>query len=66
MIKPIIQPGDILIMKGYKAYEVIDGEAYSLIEGDLTVIEVDEDNQRIGNPQELKIEASTPIIDIIR
>ncbi|AXF39774.1 hypothetical protein LEY_13 [Paenibacillus phage Ley] len=66
MLKPDIKPGDILIMKGYKAYEVIDGEAYSYNEGDLTVNEVDEDNQRIGNPQELKIKVSNPVIDVIR
>lgn len=62
----MIRVGDILVMRDGVAYEVIRGETDSLVEGDLTVYEVDEDNRRKGQPRELKITASTPIIDIIR
>jgi len=62
----MIQVGDILVMRNGIAYEVITGETDSLIEGDLTVYEVNENNIRKGPPLELKITASTPIIDIIR
>ncbi|SMG58277.1 hypothetical protein [Paenibacillus aquistagni] len=62
----MIEIGDILIMKNGRAYEVIMGQSDNLVEGDLVVVEVDEDNRRISENQQLKIVASTPIIDIIR
>ncbi|MEK3866365.1 hypothetical protein MHH60_23090 [Paenibacillus sp. FSL H7-0716] len=62
----MITTGDILEMKNGKAFEVLEGYSDLLIKGELLVIEIDEDNIRIGEPFVLKINASTPIIDIIR
>lgn len=62
----MIRQGDILEIRGGKAYEVLCGSSYSLVKGRLVVIEVDGDNKRIGEPFDLEIKASTPIIDIIR
>ncbi|RPE10554.1 hypothetical protein EG487_02460 [Paenibacillus polymyxa] len=62
----MIRQGDILELKGGKAYEVLSGSTNSLVEGQLVVIEVDGDNSRIGEPFDFEITASTPIVDIIR
>ncbi|MNB80564.1 hypothetical protein D3C75_273290 [compost metagenome] len=62
----MIQTGDIIELRGGKAMKVIFGCSDSLTEGDLVVIEVDDYNNEIGDPIDLKITPSTPIIDIIR
>ncbi|OAB34140.1 hypothetical protein [Paenibacillus glacialis] len=62
----MIRQGDILELKGGRAYKVLLGHTDSLIEGNLLVVELDEDNNKIGEPFDFEINASTPIIDIIR
>lgn len=58
--------GDILEMKNGKAYEVLEGESQNGIDGELTLIEVDENNYRIGEPFGYKLKVNSQIIDIIR
>jgi hypothetical protein len=63
----LIKTGDILVMEDDQCFEVISGETdFNLMEGELTIVEVDEDNYRVGKPLELKITPSTRIFDIIR
>jgi hypothetical protein len=62
----MIKQGDILEMRDGRAYEVLSGYTDSLVKGDLLIIEVDLDNNRIGQLIDFKIDASTPIMDIIR
>jgi hypothetical protein len=62
----LIQQGDIIEMKGGTGYEVIEGETDSLVHGELTLIRIDDDNNRIGEPFEYQVTASSPIMDILR
>lgn len=62
----MIQVGDVIELRSGKAFKVLCGQADSLVEGDLVVVEIDEDNNDKGSPIDFKITPSTPIMDIIR
>lgn len=62
----MIQDGDVLEFRNQTAYKVLKIYSGCLYEGELLVVRIDEDNKEIGSAFELKIDPSTPIVDIIR
>lgn len=61
-----IKPGDILEFRNGKSYEVLDGGSADGITGDLTLVEVDENNNHIGEPFGYELNISSPVRDVIR
>ncbi|MCR8986069.1 hypothetical protein NW801_13655 [Brevibacillus laterosporus] len=61
-----IKQGDYLEMMGGRAFEVLDGESWDGISGELTLVEVDENNNHIGKAFDYEITISSPIRDVIR
>ena len=62
----MVKEGDILEMRNGRAFQVIEGYSSTGFKGDVTIVEVDEDNNHIGKPFRYELSASSPIIDIIR
>lgn len=61
-----IKQGDILELSTGLALEVLEGESFDGVSGKLIVVEVDDENERIGEPYTFELSVRTPIIDIIR
>lgn len=61
-----IKQGDFLELSTGLALEVLEGESLDGLSGELVVIEVNEENDRMGVPYTFELTISTPIIDVIR
>lgn len=62
----MIKIGDILEFKNHQSYLVVDGNSYDGVKGELTLVEIDENNNHLGEPFQYQLSISSSIIDIIR
>ncbi|MFS1513646.1 hypothetical protein VQL36_14570 [Chengkuizengella sp. SCS-71B] len=61
-----ILKGDFIEMLNKKTYEVLEGESCCGSEGELILVEVDDDNRHIGKAFEYHLTDGSPIFDVIR
>lgn len=61
-----VKTRDILEMRNKKAYLVLEGESATGTEGTLQLVEIDENNEQIGEPFWYELTFSSPIMDVIR
>ncbi|MDP5276177.1 hypothetical protein [Chengkuizengella axinellae] len=53
-------------MQNQKSYEVLEGDSCCGSEGELILVEVDDDNRHVGEAFDYNLTDCSPIFDVIR